>query len=360
MIETAEVSSARNAAAGRDGRILGLRVSERNRRVGERVARLGGRLEIPPGVMVAPALVSVLPDRPGLWHLRWDPERPPLAWNVGPDSAPSAAATIDVPPHAVVDVSTREARRRSARLLLQASGKPTDGWMSRHVHRKVSRACSVPALWLGVTANQATLAVFGVGLAAAWYFAQTGRATMALGGLLFWMTSVLDGVDGEIARLTLTESAAGAQLDTVVDDLTYAACYAGVMVGWWRQGMGAAGFALVAGTFAALGLTVLWATRMVKRSGPPSNARFVALTPIELAVVDAARGTGKRGLRFAASFFQIFRRELFSIALFAASLLTAWRGVLPLTIAGGLVVALGVLVTYRGDLEAAMRARFRG
>lgn len=43
---------------------------------------------------------------------------------------------------------------------------------------------------------------------------------MALGGFLFQMASVLDGVDGEVAKLTLRSSKLGGWLDTAVDNLT--------------------------------------------------------------------------------------------------------------------------------------------
>lgn len=231
--------------------------------------------------------------------------------------------------------------------------------MSRHVHRKVSRTCTRPALRLGVSANQATLATLALGLVAAWSFAQTGRLTMALGGLLFWVTSMVDGVDGEIARLTFTESAAGEQFDTFVDDLTYASCFAGVMAGWWRQGMGWPGATAVVVILAALVMTVVWATRLVSENGPPAEGRFVSLTPVEYAVVDAAGATGRPLLRAAAAVFQIFRRELFSAALFVVSLTTARRAVLPVVIAAGLGFALSVLIVYQREIRTAMRARYR-
>lgn len=346
--------------AGSGVRFLGLEVGERNRRAFHRCARADGRLKVPSGVVITPALGAALPAAPGVWHLVWGRAKPPLVWMVGPAvELPSPRAVVDVPAGAVLDVSTPAARRRSARRLLDRSGKPTDGWMSRHVHRKVSRACARPALRLGVSANQATLATLLLGLAAAWCFARTGRPTLVLGGLLFWLASMADGIDGEIARLTFTESAAGAQLDTLADDLTYASCYAGATIGWWRQGMGWPGAAVVAGTLVALAATVLWATRLVTRNGPPGKRRLVPLTPIEHAVVDAAAATGKPPLRAAAAVFQIFRRELFSPALFVASLTTARRAVLPVVIAAGLGLALTVLIVYRRDVGTAMRARYR-
>ncbi len=340
-------------------RLLGLDVAERNRRVLVRSGRVDGRLEVPPGVAITPVLTAALPREAGVWQLVWDAGRPPIVWMVGAAGGKGAGGIVRAPAGGALDASTGPARRLAAARLLNASGKPTDGWISRHVHRRVSRIVSVLALGAGVTANQATLGTFAVGLAAAWAFALTGRASMAIGGLLFWLTSIVDGVDGEIARLTFTESAAGEQLDTVMDDLTYLACYAGVMAGWWRQGMGPLGAFVVAGTLAAILATVVWATRLVRRDGPRADRRVVPLTPIEIAVIDAAAATGRPLLRAAASFFQIFRRELFTIALFVVSLTTSRRAVLPIVVAAGLASALVVLLTCQAEIAAAMRARYQ-
>ena len=73
-----------------------------------------------------------------------------------------------------------------------------------------------------------------------------------LGTLVFWFASIADGIDGEMARLTLRESSWGDTLDTSVDQATYLAVYVGLMIGCWRQGLGPAGWALVAGVAAGV------------------------------------------------------------------------------------------------------------
>lgn len=78
----------------------------------------------------------------------------------------------------VLDVSTPAARRAAAWRLLQASGKPQDGWLSRHVHRKASRLFSHMFLELGLSANVATTLTFCVGLLAAYMMAQTSHRTI--------------------------------------------------------------------------------------------------------------------------------------------------------------------------------------
>src|SRR5205807_7655181 len=104
-------------------------------------------------------------------------------------------STIALPEGAAFDVSTRGARRYAAWQLLRTSGKATDGWQSRHIHRKVSRLFSYLFLQLGLTANVATVLTFFVGAYSAWLFAQTSHQTMIAGALLFWFASLADGID---------------------------------------------------------------------------------------------------------------------------------------------------------------------
>jgi phosphatidylglycerophosphate synthase len=293
-------------------RFLGLTAAERNARVLRRMPHLADGLTIPPDAIITP------------------------------DGA-------------TLDVSTATARRRAAWRLLRASGKPTDGWLSRHVHRKISRLCSYVLLRLGLTADIATFLTFLVGVAAAWLMAQTTHETMIAGALLFWFASIADGIDGEMARLTLTESAYGEQLDTAVDHATHLLGYAGVMVGWWRQGISPAGWALAIGVALGLPVALLYAMHLVRRAQGLRDQFFVDTKPIELGIRSAARATGAPALRLAGGVFVLFRREAFSLTFFLVSLVTGWRGIYPALLAVGLAVVAATLIAYRNEIESAIR-----
>ena len=113
-------------------------------------------------------------------------------------------------------MSTPAARRRVAWHILQNTGKSTDGWFSRTLNRPISRAVSYVLLTLRLTANHASVLVLLLGLAVALIAAQPGYLALATVGVLFHLASVLDGVDGEMARATLTESEIGARLGRLV------------------------------------------------------------------------------------------------------------------------------------------------
>jgi phosphatidylglycerophosphate synthase len=270
--------------------------------------------------------------------------------------------TLTIPPGAVItadgtllDVSTAGARRRSAWRLLRGSGKPTDGWLSRHIHRKVSRVCSYALLRLGLTANHATMLTFLVGVAGAWLMAGTSHGTMIAGAFLFWFASVADGVDGEMARLTLTESAYGEQLDTAVDHATHAFGLAGVMIGWWRQGIGPAGWALAIAVATGLPVVLFWAMHIVRRAKGLEGQLFVDTKPIELAITAAARQRGAPVLRLASAVFVLFRREAIALTFFLVSLFTGDRAVYPALLAVGLGFVTITLIVYRRAIESAIR-----
>jgi phosphatidylglycerophosphate synthase len=341
---------------------LGLTTSERNRRVAFRTIGSSDDMDddaptltIPSGVVITPALFSLLPPPAGVSTLTWDPSRPPLRWQNG--ALPSIAKAMALPADVVLDVSTSEARKRTAWQLLRASGKPTDGWLSRHVHRRVSRMCSYVLLLAGITANQASVLVMAIGILSAWFMAQTTHATMIAGASLFWFASIADGIDGEIARLTMTESARGQQIDTAADDATYVFALAGTVLGWWRQGIGMFGAGLAVAVACGLGVMVLRGMALVRRA---SGARrfFVAMTPIELGVKKAAAASRSPLLRAASGVWPVFRREALSLAFFLVALVTSSRAIVPMLLAAGLLTAAATLLVYEDEIVAAMRAYF--
>jgi phosphatidylglycerophosphate synthase len=348
-------------------RFLGMPAAERNRRVALRGGGTGpvdaapglSSLTVPSQAAITTALFPVLRTLTAreVCLLEWHPTYPPLVWR-GRDAAGDAPPGVRlIEDSAVLDVSTAAARRSSAWRLLAASGKPHDGWLSRHVHRKVSRLFSYTFMQLGLSANVATGLTFVIGLLAAAMMAQTSHATMIAGGLLFWFASIADGIDGEVARLTLSESRFGEQLDTGVDQLTHLSGLIGVFIGWWRQGIGPSGLALALAVGLGTPAMLLWAMAMVRRARQTTQF-FVPTKPIEQAVFNAADEHRAWPLRAAAAVFVLFRREAFSFSFFLLSLATGRRAAIPAAIAAGLVVVAFTLGCYRSALVRSLRETF--
>jgi phosphatidylserine synthase len=341
-------------------RFLGLSAAERNQRLAARLTNTAAphdaalpTLTVPSGAIITPALLTSLPPANGTWHLHWAPGRPPLVWR-GPSAAADNRPHVGkLPDGAVLDISTRTARRHAAWRLLRASGKPTDGWLSRHIHRRISRLFSYVFLQIGLSANAATAFTFLVGALTGWLMAQTTQATMIAGAALFWFASVADGIDGEMARLTYSDSHRGEQIDTFVDAATYIVAFAGVIVGWWRQGMGRDG--LVLAVIVAIGLPAMlvWSMRWVREA----TGGRVDTKLIEYGIVGAAHTTGAPVLRMASMVFVLFRREAVALAFLLVSLVTADRAVYPALIATALVIILATIAAYHDEIERAIRVR---
>jgi len=126
--------------------------------------------------------------------------------------------------------SAREAERR----LLGSLAKPTDGFISRHLNRRISIALSRYLAGWGVGPNAITTAVFLISLAAALMAQTADPLWLAAGGLLFQLASILDGCDGEVARLKLQSSKWGGWYDTVSDNIRYMIFYAALGVAAFR------------------------------------------------------------------------------------------------------------------------------
>ena len=344
-------------------RFLGLSVGERNRRVAYRcggVPTIPGSalptLLVPAGVAVTPELFEVLPPPVGVWHLLSDRADAPIVWR-GATAPGDRAHLFQLPSGAALDVSTAQARRKASWRLLNGSGKPADGWLSRHLHRRVSRIFSYLFLSAGLSANFATFATLGIGIASAWLMAQTSHATMIAAGFLFWCASIADGIDGEMARLTLSESRRGEQLDTAVDQLTYAFGLAGVLIGWSRQGIGWPGLILAMTVVVGIPTVLFWAMAMVRRARK-TDQLFVPTKPIEAAVFAAARQLDAPTLRASAAVFAVFRREAFSLTFFLVSLVTGSRAVYPMLLAGGLAIVTLTFLLHHAALSRQLEQEF--
>jgi uncharacterized protein (TIRG00374 family) len=131
-------------------------------------------------------------------------------------------------------VDTEEDLRSAERKLDRWLVKPTDGIYAR-LNRRVSIPISRQLIKFPITANMVTLFTLGVGIASAIFFALGGYWNTLAGALLCLSASILDGSDGEVARLKLQESAFGCWLETVCDYLFYLFLFVGMTVGLWRS-----------------------------------------------------------------------------------------------------------------------------
>lgn len=117
-----------------------------------------------------------------------------------------------------IDVDDPAAFQRAEdAILARLKDKPNDGPVSRHLNRPLSVKISRRLVNYPVTPNQISLSSFFCSVLAAGLFALSGYFALLVGGFLAQFASVIDGCDGEVARLTYQSSDYGGWLDAVLD-----------------------------------------------------------------------------------------------------------------------------------------------
>jgi len=109
------------------------------------------------------------------------------------------------------------------------TGKPTDGPIARYLNRRISLPISraIVRSGLPISPDLMSLFSFSIGIVAALLFA---IGLPLGGGVLAQLSSILDGCDGEIARLTRRQSTRGAILDAILDRLADGALIIGMTI----------------------------------------------------------------------------------------------------------------------------------
>ncbi|RME65024.1 MAG: hypothetical protein D6778_06960 [Nitrospirae bacterium] len=136
-----------------------------------------------------------------------------------------------------IDVDTPEAYRKAEELLCNSLVKPTDGFISRTINRPISLMISRKLVNTGLSPNTITLFSFMVSVISAIFLAVGNYLMTFLGGIFVQLSSIVDGCDGEVARLKHRTSEYGAWLDSVLDRYSDALIIMGITVGLYNYGL---------------------------------------------------------------------------------------------------------------------------
>jgi 1L-myo-inositol 1-phosphate cytidylyltransferase / CDP-L-myo-inositol myo-inositolphosphotransferase len=118
------------------------------------------------------------------------------------------------------------------RRLLKSLVKDTDGFMARHVERPISLQISRRLAGTAITPNQMSLISVAVGMCGGPFFLSSRPLMQTIGALLFLAHSILDGCDGELARLKFQQSRWGGVLDFWGDNVVHTVIFGCMGVGW--------------------------------------------------------------------------------------------------------------------------------
>lgn len=185
-------------------------------------------------------------SRDALGGLKVD-RRGPLSWNELKRrwiASGGEMVVCDLAGAPWADVDTPEDIERAVEAVLAAAAGSSDGFVSRHLNRRLSRRITRRLLDTPVTPDQVSLLSFVIAAASA---GMLSGGSLALGGLLAQLSSIVDGCDGELARARVESSPEGQVLDAVLDRWADALIIAGMALGARSDRAVRAGFLALAG-----------------------------------------------------------------------------------------------------------------
>ena len=116
--------------------------------------------------------------------------------------------------------------------LLKSLTKPLDGAVSKAINRRVSTFLTRFLVLTAVTPNMISYGIVLLGLLTFFLLSKGVYPWIFIGGLLIQLMSILDGCDGEVARLKFIGSAWGGYLDANLDKYVDAFSVAGMAYGY--------------------------------------------------------------------------------------------------------------------------------
>ena len=178
-----------------------------------------------------------------------------------------------------LQITTPDDLAIAERTIRRASYKKTDAKLARF-NRRMSLPISVALIRTPLTANQLSVMLVAVGFYAAWLFSTGHYVAGVVGASLSLAASILDGCDGEIARLKYQESALGCWIETFGDYSYYIAIFVGLTIGavrqtGWDSFYWLGGLAL-AGTLLSFALLIYLRNRIT--AGQPEKLHDIART----------------------------------------------------------------------------------
>jgi phosphatidylglycerophosphate synthase len=148
---------------------------------------------------------------------------------------PARTVAFDAGPDFCETVTSKASAKRAERYLIGTARKPTDGFFSRNFNRYVSTFLTQKLLKINVSPMEISAVVVFVGLLSGWFEGRGGYRNAVLGAFLFELASIIDGCDGENARLTFRSSKLGGTLDVAGDALIFVFFFMNLPIGLYRS-----------------------------------------------------------------------------------------------------------------------------
>jgi len=133
-----------------------------------------------------------------------------------------------------VDIDTVDNYKEAEKILLKTLLKPTDGPVSRLLNRRISIRISKLLVKTQIKPISISFLSFIICILSAFFFTLGDYFYILIAGVLAQFSSIVDGCDGEVARLKFQESNYGAWFDAVLDRYADGLIIFGMVYGWWN------------------------------------------------------------------------------------------------------------------------------
>lgn len=175
---------------------------------------------------------------------------------------------VQQPPHSNVFLVHRLRERVLAEKFLAESIRlKTSGPVAKYINKKISLPISLILSRLWVSPNAVTAFNIVIGIFSGVFVADGHRyAIILFGAVLFQIASIVDGCDGEVAKLTFRCSKFGQYIDSVSDTLSLGSFMTGLIAGYWRHTHSHVAFMAGAVMIFSTFMTLFWMILYLKRN----------------------------------------------------------------------------------------------
>lgn len=142
-----------------------------------------------------------------------------------------------------------------------------DGPIAKYINKRISLPVSLLLSKLWISPNTITAVNIIIGVFSGAFVADGHRYHIILfGAILFQLASIVDGCDGEVAKLTFRCSKFGQYADTLCDNLSLGSFLTGLIAGYWRHTHSHVAFIVGAVMISMTAITFFWMVRYLKRN----------------------------------------------------------------------------------------------
>ena len=127
------------------------------------------------------------------------------------------AKTFDIKNSYWIDVDDENMLKKSEDKLLTNLKKTSDGPVSRYLNRPISIIISRYLVKISISPSFISFFSFIISMLGAFFFFLGGYVNLVIGGILAQISSIVDGCDGEVARLKFQATVFGGWFDAVLD-----------------------------------------------------------------------------------------------------------------------------------------------